>query len=1148
MSRPVTRSQTAARRAAEAAEAARIQEQERRLEAIEGEEAREARSSFRRTSRTDVLAYHREASRAAYLSNTRPIALTTRLLNYIDNIRNSPENVLPQAPARRRSRALSTAQIERLRRIANTRRIMEERVSSIYSVSEELYRFLFVNQMLYLARNSLTESYYYRKLELTYVIPTIDKFNELCQNIIINLPVDVNISRMQNRFDNDYYSQIINYLQEINQQLLLVSNEREIKRAIVNETEDNINNEREMINDLLYHMREQQLDETINDQAIQREIQQFITKLEQRKRDLEPITKRKLQEYFSTSRFKKSREYSIYILKSIRTLCKIYMFAIIKLNVIQAHLTSRRSGETQEQRATRNRHYSETISILYGANVNFTFIVNTPITDLEELQLNIVTQSSLLDDIRRSIRVEDIRRYHDHLNRYLYPRLQRSPGDSLSPEDEDNRINFYRLNEELFEPIRDTDLSTRYTRLDIQQQIQQHRRRDLDMARQVRRAELERLQEMRVAARNARMQAQQATRDARAAARAATSAARAATGRQPRRSRQPRAQAQPQPQSVQTITNFDNLMEINNTLDSEFDNSYVNPIDSIYKSDPTSLIFKLKNKVVSYSKDFKTNATRQLLFNSFKTKFQKSFDLNPTAPSIENYVGNSIASLFARYIANGKHHINFGDLGKYFVINFTLEKNDNPTASDPAEYKKIRQPGIDAGGLRRDFITALTSELFEKKIFITREGTKKFFLNPYFEFDKEFKFIVNSKTGYIFNNDIPEQYLKDFYNFIGLLLSFILVNDCGIEHHISSYIMANFYKTDESEFDDYDYLYFMFMDFPEYSKSLFNLMSDPDTIEYIGTEYNDYYQLTDNANNKTVDKENIEEYLLLTSKYMMTKTILRKDIEIPKIHKEFNKIIEKVTRKIEAAAIVDIEIKEHKILKAIKKYISRSDVAKHVKESRDNARGTATPQQLDDIGKNAEYEYINQKSEYINSCLIKGIPDFIKEYFKGPPSYTLKSLSHYLVTPSMSNAIVEKLIRNFTNSMNKRIRQQVGINKTNHELLTRLFISHILTKKPATSEEDFFKFIDKLLRFWSGSSFYKENEEYKIQINAGLSNTHLPQSHTCFFLIDLPLYQGSNDDEIGNLLYNKLDIAISNSGGGMQLAGGNRYRYRYRQL
>jgi hypothetical protein len=1148
MSRPVTRSQTAARRAAEATEAARIRQEQESIEAIAAEEIREANSAFRRTSATDVLAYHRQSARAAFLRNRRPIALTSQLLNYIDSIRNLPQNALvqPSTSRRRSSRAPSRAQITRLRTIANTRRIMEERVSSIYEVSQELYRFLNINQMLYLARNSLTQSYYYRKLELTYVIPTIDKFNELCQNIIINIPSDVNISRMQTRFDIDYYTQIINYLQEIDQQLLLVSNEREIKRAIVNDTEHNINNEKEMINDLLNHMRQQQLDETIDDQAIQREIQQFITKLEQRKRDLEPITKKKLQDYFSTSRFKKSREYSIYVLKSIRTLCKIYLFSIIKLNVIQAHLTSRRSGETSQQRATRNRHYSETISILYGANVNFTFILNTPITNLEELQLNIVTQSSLLDDIRRSIRVEDIRRYHDHINRNS--RLQRSPGHSFSqsPEDDrDNRINYNRIQDELFEPIRDTDLSARYTRQDIQQQIQQHRRRDIEMARQVRRAERARLEEMRVAARNARIQAQQAARAARDAERAARASARASSGRQPRRTRRARQQSQQpqqqqQPQQLQPITNFDDLMEIDNTIEPEFNNKYVDPINSIYKDDPNSLIFKLKNKVISYSKDFKTNATRQLLFNSFKTKFEKSFDLNTTAPpSIENYVGNSIASLFARFIFNGKHHINFGDLGKYFVVNFTLEKNDNPTRSDPAEYRIIRQPGIDAGGLRRDFITALTSELFEKKIFISREGTKKYFLNPYFEVDEEFKFIVNSKTGYIFDDETSQVFLKDFYRFIGLLLSFILVNDCGIEHHLSSYLMANFYKTDQSEFDDYDYLYFMFMDFPEYSKSLFNLMADPDTIEYIGTEYNDYYQLTNNESNITVDKENIEEYLLLTSKYMMTKTILRKDIEIPKIHLEIQKIIDKTRQ--EATGATEAEI-QRLCIEAEKKYIASSDVAKYVKASRDYARRNSpevSPAELTNIGKSAEYEYVIQKSEYMTECLIEGIPDFIKEYFKGPPLYTLKSLNHYLVTPSMSNAIIEKLIRNFTNTMNKKNRLKVGSDKTKHELLTRLFISHILTKKPETAEEDFFKFIDKLLRFWSGSSFYKDNEEYKIQINTGLSNTHLPQSHTCFFLIDLPLYQGSNDDEIGELLYNKLENAVSNVGGGMGFAGGN---------
>lgn len=1143
MSRPVTRSQTAARRAAEAAEAARIRQERESIEAIAAEEVREANSAFRRTSATDVLAYHRQSARAAFINNRRPIALTAQLLNYIDNMRNLPQNALvqPSTSRRRSSRAPSSAQISRLRTIANTRRIMEKKISSIYQISQELYTFLNINQMLYLARNSLTASYYYRKLELTYVIPTIDKFNEICQNIIINIPADVNIARMEYRYDIEYYNQIVNFLQEINQQSLLVSDKPAIKRAIVNDTEHNINNEKEMINDLLNHMREQQTNGTIEDPLIHQEIQRFIGNLETRKRDLIHISKKKLQDYFSATRFQKSRDYSIYVLKSIRTLCKIYMFAIIKLNAIQSHLTSRRSGETTEQRAIRNRHYSETISILYGANVNFTFILNTPITDLAELQLNIVTQSSLLDDIRNSTRLQDIEQYHREL--------------SIRNNRDGNIIDYESLQAELFEPISDADLSTSYRRGDIRRQIQQHRRRDVEMARQVRRAERARLEEMRVAARNARMQAQQEARAARDAERAARASARASSGRQPRQPRQPRQsrpQSQPQSQSVQQITNFDDLMEIDNTVDSEFNNKYVDTIHSTYKDDPNALIFKLKNKVISYSKDFKTNATRQLLFNSFKSKFEKSFDLNAVVvnnpPSIENYVGNSIASLFARFVFNGKHHINFSDLGKYFVINFTLEKNDNPTESDPDEYKRIRQPGIDAGGLRRDFITALTSELFEKKIFISREGTKKYFLNPYFEVDEEFKFIVTSKTGYRFDDEIPALFLKDFYRFIGLLLSFILVNDCGIEHHLSSYLMANFYKTDQSEFDDYDYLYFMFMDFPEYSKSLFNLMADPDTIEYIGTEYNDYYQLTNDENNKTVDKTNIEEYLLLTSKYMMTKTVLRKDIEIPKIHLEIQKIIDKTRQEAigEPVPVLESEI-ERRCIEAQKKYIASSDVAKEVKARRDYARANSatglSPAELTNIGKTAEYKYVIQKSEYITNCLIEGIPDFIKEYFKGPPLYTLKSLNHYLVTPSMSNAIIEKLIRNFTNSMNKRIRQKVGSDKTKHELLTRLFISHILTKKPATAEEDFFKFIDKLLRFWSGSSFYKDNEEYKIQINAGLSNTHLPQSHTCFFLIDLPLYQGSNDDEIGELLYNKLENAVSNVGGGMGFAGGNCRRH-----
>jgi hypothetical protein len=144
MSRPVTRSQTAARRAAEAAEAARILEQRQSIEAIAAEEVREANSAFQRTSATDVLAYHRQSARAAFVSNRRPIALTAQLLNYIDNMRNLPQNALVQLPTSRRrsSRAPSSAQISRLRTIANTRRIMEKKISSIYQISQELYTFL----------------------------------------------------------------------------------------------------------------------------------------------------------------------------------------------------------------------------------------------------------------------------------------------------------------------------------------------------------------------------------------------------------------------------------------------------------------------------------------------------------------------------------------------------------------------------------------------------------------------------------------------------------------------------------------------------------------------------------------------------------------------------------------------------------------------------------------------------------------------------------------------------------------------------------------------------------------------------------------------------------------------------------------------
>ncbi len=499
----------------------------------------------------------------------------------------------------------------------------------------------------------------------------------------------------------------------------------------------------------------------------------------------------------------------------------------------------------------------------------------------------------------------------------------------------------------------------------------------------------------------------------------------------------------------------------------KYTRTFIDTAADVYKTNPDSLLNKLKDKYVLYSKIFKNNSDKQLLFNDFKTRFNTSFNTNEPSPrvdSIENYVGNSIASLFARYLNYMPNDMKFNDLGKYYVINFTLEKIDG-ARQQSQQYRKIRQAGIDAGGLRRDFITSLTSELFDKKIFITREGTKKYFLNPLYVPDEEFQYIVKSKTGFDVLSD--PLFVKKFYKFLGLLLSFILVNDCGIQHNLSSYILAIFNNTTLDNLDDYDYVYFMLNDFPEFSTSILNLMSDPDSIEYTCIGFNDYYPLL--TEDKDLDKDNIEEYLKLVSKFMMTTTIYRKDIDIPS-------------------------------------------------------------------GTNME-ELLN-KSAKMHKRLGKGIPDVIKTYFN---KLTLNSISSYLVTPTMSDEIVAKLVNNFRTSMNRKIIGKTGDNKTKHEKMTDLFISRILTNPNPNDKELFFKFIDKLLKFWSGSSFYKETEEYKIQINYGLSATHLPQSHTCFFLIDVPDYTTvGNNTQIGDTLYNKIDNAISNVEGGIGFAGGSK--------
>jgi hypothetical protein len=415
----------------------------------------------------------------------------------------------------------------------------------------------------------------------------------------------------------------------------------------------------------------------------------------------------------------------------------------------------------------------------------------------------------------------------------------------------------------------------------------------------------------------------------------------------------------------------------------------------------------------------------------------------------------------------------FNDNSRYYVTNHTLTRDESNVFSEQ------QQRGIDAGGLRRDFMTSLTSEFFDKRILINRDGTDKYFLNPEFEPDDFMKYIIKKNIRSSNDAYFENGFIDDFYEFLGQLLLFVLVNDCGLDKYISSYIIKSFCSNDE--LDEDDYVSFMINDFPAEFTATIKSMEKPEEIEYFGTAFNDYYLLDEDSNEgDDLTRDNIIDFIRKTAKFMMTKTILRKDIEI-RPGQDFKKIFE--------------------------------------------------------------------KGEKINALLIQGIPTAIREEFK-TNKFCPTVINSYIKTPDMNREIIGKLISRFQGTM-PTVHNYTG--NADLRRLAKLFKEYVLEDKGRKhqNEESYFKFIINLLKFWSASSFYKDEGRYKIAINAGLSNTHLPSSHTCFFTIDLPNYtqisRNATDDEIGNYLFNKVEIAILNVESGIGNVGGG-YRSSSRKI
>lgn len=169
-------------------------------------------------------------------------------------------------------------------------------------------------------------------------------------------------------------------------------------------------------------------------------------------------------------------------------------------------------------------------------------------------------------------------------------------------------------------------------------------------------------------------------------------------------------------------------------------------------------------------------------------------------------------------------------------------------------------------GVTRSFLQRIMDELEIYGVFAPYPGnaSNRYFINPSFEPNQKFKDII----GFRFRTEVE---FTIFYEFIGQLLIFVLMNNIGLPFQLSYSILAHMiYKHDEIK--PYDYVGYYMIDFPDEFVGLANFMRDADTIEHVGMEFRDEFNLKlprgyTSEDNAPITKETYQEYLENRAEY-----------------------------------------------------------------------------------------------------------------------------------------------------------------------------------------------------------------------------------------------------------------------------------------
>ena len=402
-----------------------------------------------------------------------------------------------------------------------------------------------------------------------------------------------------------------------------------------------------------------------------------------------------------------------------------------------------------------------------------------------------------------------------------------------------------------------------------------------------------------------------------------------------------------------------------------------------------NLIIKLKHLNKNDNIEYITNNIYKTYYRFFNYKENNnpkiSFMIsNSFNNDVEYYTNNGIASLYIRYLTNTYNNLEFCDLDNIKVFNFAIFNTDGV-------YNVVRTAGQDVGGVRRDFINALCKEFFIKNILIKKDNI--YYLNPNYLPDDEFLELLKIKT-------LKFEY-KSFYIFLGKLLSFILVNKCGLNEHLS-YGLLSLFKYDITELKDDDYLFYLLLDAPFITKNRLYYLSDDVDNDIIKDEqltYNDnLYNLVSLINNKDklkislvsnrpiLTKENYEIYLKLLSKQLISYSILTKD------------------------DIIITDINNNKDKNKEKRRNSLNDL---VSKPKPKPKSVVNKIISPNVPKDKEVRYLSlcTKGFKLYNYINEGIPKDIKNYIRDK-DLSLKSIDKLLSSNILNISIIKLLIDN----------------------------------------------------------------------------------------------------------------------------------------